>query len=297
MKRSGSATRENTKSLGLDTAGEDGPPSQRAAPADRRANDLDGATWTRNSISVWNDIRKTPEEIRWNHPAMFPTALVDRLIDCFTTARDEYVLDPFMGSGSTVLAADRRQKTGIGLEISARYIELARKRLAQSSLFGERKKHQLIQDDAKNLLTHVAPDTLDLCITSPPYWDILSQKRTADYKAIRDYDNTGGDLSKISGYQEFLNALAGVFSLVLQALKPGKYCVVNVMDLRKKEVFFPFHADLARKLQESGWIYDDVIIWDRHSEYNNLRPLGYPFVFRINKIHEYLLLFRKPPGT
>ena len=66
------------------------------------------------------------------------------------------------------------------------------------------------------------------------------------------------------------------------------------MDLRKKERFFPLHSDLARKMEESGWIYDDIIIWDRRQEYNNLRPLGYPFVFRINKIHEYLLLFKKP---
>src|SRR5712692_4544965 len=236
MKRSRPASCEKHTPLISDNRREESPPPERAASADRRANDLDGAAWTRNSISVWSDIRKTPEEIRWKHPAMFPTALVERLIDCFTTGRDEYVLDPFLGSGSTILAADRRQKTGIGLEVSARYIELARQRLSQSSLFGEQKNHRLIQDDARNLLAHVAPGTLDLCVTSPPYWDILSQKRTADYKAIRDYHNTGGDLSKISGYQEFLDDLAHVFGVVLQALKPGKYCVVNVMDLRKKEV-------------------------------------------------------------
>src|SRR5262249_24592942 len=86
-------------------------PPKRAAPRDRRANDLDGAAWTRYSISVWSDIRKTPEEIRWNHPAMFPSALAERLIDCLTTDNDEYILDPFLGSGSTILAADRRQKT------------------------------------------------------------------------------------------------------------------------------------------------------------------------------------------
>jgi len=272
-------------------------PPERVAPGDRRANGLDGAAWTRYSISVWSDIRKTPEEMRWNHPAMFPSALVERLIDCFTTSNDEYILDPFLGSGSTILAADRNQKTGIGLEISEQYIELARNRLAQSALFGVQKNHQLIRDDASNLLAHVAPGAIDLCVTSPPYWDILSQKRTADYKAIRDYDNSGNDLSRISDYQQFLEALARIFGLVLQALKPGKYCIVNVMDLRKKDAFFPFHADLAQKLGAAGWIYDDVIIWDRRLEYNNLRPLGYPFVFRVNKTHEYLLIFKKPPES
>ena len=58
--------------------------------------------------------------------------------------------------------------------------------------------------------------------------------------------------------------------------------------------FYPLHADLARRLADIGWISDDLIIWDRRHEYHNLRPLGYPSVFRINKVHEYLLLFRKP---
>jgi len=39
----------------------------------KRANDLDGKEWTSNSISVWRDIRKTSDEMRLDHPAMFPT--------------------------------------------------------------------------------------------------------------------------------------------------------------------------------------------------------------------------------
>ena len=138
---------------------------------------------------------------------------------------------------------------------------------------------------------------MSLCVTSPPYWDILNQRRSADGKAPRNYGDAIDDLGKITDYQTFLNELTRVFAGVLRVLKPGKYCIVNVMDLRKKGTFFPFHSDLARKMTESGWIYDDILIWDRRQEYNNLRPLGYPFVFRINKVHEYLLIFKKPNGT
>jgi len=35
----------------------------------RKANSLDGKTWLRYSISIWDDIRKNPEEIRLNQPA------------------------------------------------------------------------------------------------------------------------------------------------------------------------------------------------------------------------------------
>jgi DNA modification methylase len=252
-----------------------------------RANRLDGAAWTRNSISVWNDIRKNSRELATRHPAMFPSMLVERLIDCFTTEEDRLVLDPFMGSGATLVAAQNRGKVGIGFEISAKFVADAKTVLQQA-------EPRIIQDDARNLLRHLEPGSVDLCVTSPPYWDILNQKRTADYKPIRDYGDASNDLGKIPSYEKFIGELGVVFSGVLQVLKPGKYCVINVMDLRKKARFYPLHSDLAHHLADLGWIYDDVIIWDRRQEYNNLRPLGYPAVFRINKVHEYLLIFRKP---
>mgnify|MGYP000038285119 CR=1 FL=1 len=66
------------------------------------------------------------------------------------------------------------------------------------------------------------------------------------------------------------------------------------MDIRKKNRFYHYHSDLAMHLQEIGFIYDDLIIWDRRHEYNNLRPLGYPSVFRINKVHKLILIFQRP---
>jgi len=259
-----------------------------------RANGLDGATWTRYSISVWSDIRKNSQELATSHPAMFPSMLVERLIDCFTTEEDRLVLDPFMGSGATLVGAQRRGKVGIGFEISEKFVASAKAVLKQGGLFTESAEPLIIQDDARSLLHHLQPGSVDLCVTSPPYWDILNQKRTADYKPIRDYGEAANDLGKISSYEEFIRELSHVFSGVLQVLKPGKYCVINVMDLRKKAQFYPFHSDLASHLTGLGWTYDDLIIWDRRQEYNNLRPLGYPAVFRINKVHEYLLIFRKP---
>jgi DNA modification methylase len=56
---------------------------------EKRANYLSGRDWKRYSISVWNDIRKTKDEARLKHPAMFPKMLVERLIECFTTDKSE----------------------------------------------------------------------------------------------------------------------------------------------------------------------------------------------------------------
>lgn len=266
----------------------------------RRANDLEGAEWTRNSISVWSDIRKTPEEAALKHPAMFPTMLVDRVIRCFTREGGRQILDPFAGSGSTLVASARRERYGIGFEVSEEYVGLARRRLGGLGK-AEPGDYVLHPESAERIPELLAPESVDLCVTSPPYWDILAQKRSADGKAIRDYDPSAADLSRTPDYAVFLERLARVFDGVYPVLKPGAYCVVNVMDLRKRDRFFPFHSDLAERLSnpEKGgcFIYDDLIIWDRRAEYNNLRPLGYPAVFRINKVHEFLVIFRKPPAA
>jgi DNA modification methylase len=264
--------------------------------SERRANKLDGKTWTKYSISIWSDIKKTKEEMELAHPAMFPLQLAQRLIECFTTPQDSVILDPFVGVGTTVVAADRMDKTGIGIDISPDFVALAEKRLGQRELFStQARTSRLHCDDARNLLKYVSPNSVDLVITSPPYWDVLLQKRTADYKEIRHYGDTELDLGKIGDYGEFLDALADIFRLVLKTMKPNKYCCVVVMDLRKKDKFYSFHSDLARKLSEDvGFMFDDMIVWDRRHEYNNMRPLGYPYVFRINKAHEYILIFKKP---
>jgi DNA modification methylase len=258
-----------------------------------RANDLNGVAWARNSISVWSDLRKTREEAALGHPAMFPAALAARLIECFTRADARVVLDPFAGVGSTLLAAQELGGQGIGIELSREYVTIAKRRLKKTAV-PNAPLPAVHCADARRLSKYVTPASVDLVITSPPYWDILLRRRSADRKAVRHYGKPPADLGKIGDYEQFLQALREVFAQVFEALKPGRYCCAIVMDLRKKEQFFPLHADLAKRMQEIGFIFDDLIIWDRRQEYNNLRPLGYPSVFRINKTHEYVLIFRKP---
>jgi len=271
-------------------------PRKAVGTAERkRANDLDGRTWTRYSISIWSDIRKSKEELHLGHPATFPIALVTRLIQVFASADDRVVLDPFVGVGTTALAAKRLGKHGIGIELSPEYVEVARERCESQTFFDVTGGAAVIHcADAMDLDSFVERESVDLVVTSPPYWDVLTEKRTADYKEIRNYGSEARDLGRIPGYRDFLLGLKEVFVKVYAAMRTGAYCCVIVMDLRKKDKFFPFHSDVARFMEEIGFIYDDLIIWDRRHDYNNMRPLGYPSVFRVNKAHEFILIFKKP---
>ncbi|MFX0141253.1 MAG: DNA methyltransferase [Candidatus Hodarchaeota archaeon] len=257
-----------------------------------KMNNLSGKEWLQNSFSIWRDIDKNSTERKLKHPAMFPTQLTSKLIDIYTKDQGEIILDPFLGSGSTIISAYKKGKKGIGFELSKEYVKLCKKRLSEFNN-EEFIKPEIYNKSVFNLLKHVKEESVDLVVTSPPYWDILNQKRSADNKKIRNYSNSKNDLGNINDYEKFLNKLEEVFGLVYKTMKKGKHCIIVVMDIRKKSEFYPFHSDLANRMKNIGFIYDDLIIWDRQKEYNNMRPLGYPWVFRINKVHEYILIFKK----
>jgi len=95
---------------------------------------------------------------------------------------------------------------------------------------------------ASKYLKHIEKASFDLCITSPPYWDILNMKRSADQKEAMNYSDKEEDLGNIADYNVFISKLASLFKEVKRVLKPGGYCIINVMDIRKKTTFILFTA-------------------------------------------------------
>ena len=78
------------------------------------------------------DVWAIPQETKNRHPAPFPVELAER---CISATEGKVVLDPFMGSGSTALAAIGADRDWIGIELSPAYCELARERIAAPRLF------------------------------------------------------------------------------------------------------------------------------------------------------------------
>ena len=76
--------------------------------------------------NAFGDVWEFTQESKNDHPAPFPVALIDRVIRS-TTA--EVVLDPFMGSGTTAIAALNQNRSYIGIELSKEYADLSRQRV------------------------------------------------------------------------------------------------------------------------------------------------------------------------
>ena len=263
--------------------------------AKQKLNTLSGSDWLKYSFSIWRDIKKGPIDNDTSHPASYPIELPQRLIRILTNPGTQ-VLDPFMGSGSTIVASIIEGRNSIGIELSEKFFMEAKKRVEMLSLerFSDPSiSVRLYNGNSINLENFVDDSSIDLCITSPPYWDILNRKRSADRKDTVNYSDKVEDLGNIQDYGDFLQKLTQVFSKVYAALKNGGYCVIIVMDIRKGGNFFPFHSDISNFMQKIGFKFKDIIIWDRQKEYNNMRPLGYPYSFVVNKVHEYLLIFQK----
>lgn len=73
-----------------------------------------------------NHVEKT------DHPCQFPVELIERLVLSLTNKGD-WVFDPFLGTGTSIIAAIRHERRGVGAEIFPKYIELAEKRIQQEA--------------------------------------------------------------------------------------------------------------------------------------------------------------------
>lgn len=251
-----------------------------------------------NYQSIWDDIKKTEEELEIDHPSVFPQALVEKIIKLFCSPSDNIVLDPFMGSGTSLVVAKKMGKIGIGIDIYEEYVNIAKERLGVNC---EKKdgsfnvSSRLYRNDARNVLELLNQHTVDICITSPPYWNILTEKKHSLLsKKLKDFDTIYEDIGKIDNYSDFLNELTLVFQSIYKVLRRGKICAVNLMDIYKDNIFYPYCNDFISKMRKLGFIFECIIIWDRRKELSYLDHIKYFSGSRLELVHEYILIFKRP---
>src|SRR5947209_12134076 len=112
-------------------------------------NCLTAKEWIKCQLGVWQfyyegrDIRD-----KTKHPATFPISLARRCIELFSH-QGELVVDPFMGSGTTLVAARDANRSAVGFDIHPDYVALTQNRLSQDSLFTETQQIPVLDDARK----------------------------------------------------------------------------------------------------------------------------------------------------
>ena len=265
-----------------------------------RLNDLDAKTWLKfqKSWFVHNPPPRRKDVLQ--HPAKFPETLAQEFIEFFTK-RGQTVLDPMVGTGSTLVACLRAKRSGIGIELNSKYATIAKQIVAaEAKLLDKRtakKIHvEVIEGDAAQAIQRVH-GPIDYVITSPPYWDMLRARGAETQKKRRTtpgldvfYSDDPRDLGNVTDYDEFVERLAQIYETLHPALKDKAYLTIIVKNVKKGGKIYPLAWDLARRLGKTYTLKDEKI-WTQDNQ--RLAPYGLGNAWVSNTFHHYCLQFRK----
>ncbi len=220
----------------------------------------------------------------------YPPQLARNLIWKYSQpSRGEIVLDPFVGSGTTIMEAKILGQRGIGIDISEEVVELAsemckfrlKDRVYYESelIVGDATKLTEIEDAEGNKV--LLPSSVDLIVTHPPYWNMVIFSE----KGIENLP-----------FEGFLEAMKACFEQMFVVLKPEHFCCVVIGDVYREEgvvttlideflimakaIGFKVH-DFAVKFSEGQESMGALMEW-RAEEYNFLVPK-----------HDFVLIFKK----
>lgn len=277
-------------------------PTVRAHARSRsnKLNELTGKEWIKFTKSWFIHNPPRREKSKMLHPACFPETLIQEFIRFFTK-KYQWVLDPFLGTGSTLVSAQKSLRNGIGVEIYKHYAEIARERLLQKNLFEhEQIKEIVIVGDSKNIVQILKERNLpkvDFCITSPPYWNQLKrnyirQKERGEKGLDTHYGRKEEDIGNIDNYKGFIQEQKKIFEGVYEVLKDYGYLVVITNNVFCGGRLYPLAFDTMISLSEK-WVPKDEKIWLQDDK--SLLPLGIYNAWVGNRCHQYCLIFRKEP--
>ncbi|MYH55906.1 MAG: site-specific DNA-methyltransferase [Acidimicrobiia bacterium] len=265
---------------------------------------LTAKEWLKNQIGVWQFFyEKRDIRDKSVHPATYPIALSSRIISQFTHA-GELVLDPFVGSGTTLVSAQDTNRNAVGFDLSENYVRLSRERLSNNRNLFTEARQMVIQDDARSIDRYLPTESVGLIITSPPYANLLNRKRKNKSRRNRKNEQLG----KVEQYSQdprdlgtmeldaYTENMGEIFESLLALLRPKGHCVINVPDMWWENQRITIHVALIEELRRRGYELRNIIIWDRTNIVNRIGIFGWPSNYiTMGVTFEYLLDFWRPP--
>lgn len=264
-----------------------------------KLNDLTGKEWLKLTASFWLSEKCADDRDAYSHPAPFLVKDIQKLIRMFTK-KEMRVLDPFCGSGTTLLASALLNRYGIGIDLNTEYRDLAIDRLSKKNI-NEFRDFEYFLGDSNDILENI--NNIDYIVTSPPYHNILKNKgsgiRKENKKGYRNgarigvdyYSDLPNDLGNKESYEEFLESFSQIMSKGYNVLNNKKYCSIVISDFTvdKKEICV--QGDIIRLMQEIGFEFVGTIALLQNNK--PLYPFGYPYAYKINHHHQNIINFRK----
>lgn len=239
-------------------------------------NNNDGS-YKMETTSVWS----FPERGNWsNHSGDYRgnwSPYVPRNLMLRYSKEKDWVLDPFLGGGTSAIEAALLNRNFVGIDINPASIELTHNNLKNIVTDS---RIEIRQGNACNM-SFLKNNSVDLICMHPPYADIIK------------YSDFQGDLSLLSidGFYEKMNDVADESYRVL---KKNKYLGLLIADKREKGNIVPLGFNVMRIFQNVGFQLKEIIIKEQHNcrSTNKWEKIIENRNFLLIK-HEYLFVLRK----
>jgi hypothetical protein len=206
------------------------------------------------------------------------------------TKKGEWVLDTFLGSGTTLIECKRLGRNGVGVELN-KQVAKATQLIVQKEKDPFKVTTKVVTGnsgtiDYKPLLKKLKTNSFQFAIMHPPYWDIIK------------FSNNKDDLSNAKSVQDFLKMFGEVVNNFFPLLDKGRYCAVVIGDKYFSGEWIPLGFYVMQEMINKGFKLKSTIIknFDQTTAKRNQKELwryralaGGFYIFK----HEYIFLFQK----
>jgi DNA modification methylase len=206
------------------------------------------------------------------------------------TKKGDWILDPFLGSGTTLIECKRLGRNGIGIELNRHVADIAASRL-RSEKNPFKIKTKIIKGNSSSInytieLKKLKIKSFQFIIMHPPYWDIIK------------FSNNKDDLSNAESVGEFLKMFGEVAERTYSLLEKGRYCTVVIGDKYSAGEWIPLGFFVMQEMIKRGFKLKSTIVknFEQTTAKRNQKELwryralaGGFYIFK----HEYIFIFKK----
>ena len=206
------------------------------------------------------------------------------------TKKGEWILDPFLGSGTTLIESQRLGRNAVGIELSKKVLEQTKNNIAKESN-PHKVKLEFVNGNSASVDLNLVKASLQIksfqfLILHPPYWDIIK------------FSNNKSDLSNTRSIEEFLEGFGKVLDNCLPHLDKKRFAAVVISDKYSNGEWLPLGFYVMQEFMKRGMILKSTIVknFEETTAKRNQKELwryralaGGFYVFK----HEYIFIFQK----
>ena len=256
-------------------------------------NDLDPKKWKEykdiNTDSLWIIDKRDNSGIHSaNYHGNFIPQIPNQLFTRYTKKGD-WIIDPFMGSGTSLIEAQRMGRNSIGIDLKTELVEQFRDKV-QLENHNNCSPNVFVGDsrtiDMDKIIETLCISKLQFVIMHPPYWDIIK------------FSQDKNDLSNAESLDIFLDSFGLVIDNSTKYLEKNRYCACVIGDKYANSQVLPLGFYCMNKFIEKGFLLKAILVKNfgetkgkanQHAIWRYRAITNDFFIFK----HEYIFVFKK----